>query len=150
MRAIVQRVSRASVTVDGEVIGGCEAGLLLLVGVKRGDEAANSLKLAQKVVNLRIFNDAEGKMNLSLLDLRERGIEAGTLAVSNFTVYGDAEKSRRPSFMLSAPYDEGQTLFERFVEDLRSQGVPTQTGQYGAHMEVELVNDGPVTLVVDC
>jgi len=149
MRAVVQRVLEASVTVDGEVTGRCGAGLMLLVGVKRDDAPANAVKLAQKVVNLRIFNDAEGKMNLSLLDLQASGQSVGILAVSNFTVYGDAEKSRRPSFFLAAPFDEGRQVFDEFLSALNGHGVPTETGVYGAHMEVRLVNDGPVTLMLE-
>jgi D-aminoacyl-tRNA deacylase len=135
--------------VNGKVVGRCGAGLLLLVGVKKEDDSVRAAKLAKRVVNLRIFNDPDGKMNLSILDLRGEGTDARLLAVSNFTVYGDADKSRRPSFTLAAPYEEGRILFEEFVSSLRSLAVPVETGEYGAHMEVRLLNDGPVTLVID-
>jgi len=154
MRAIVQRVSGATVRVDGKEVGRCGYGLLLLVGVHRQDTEADAKKLAHKIANLRIFADAEGKMNLSLLDFPAS--EAPTpvydysvLAVSNFTVYGDARKNRRPSFVESAPYEAGKTLFDRFVEDLRATGLEVQTGVYGANMEVALINDGPITVIVE-
>ncbi len=158
MRAIVQRVSSASVSVDGQVVGRCGLGLLVLVGVHRDDCGDNAGKLAQKIVNLRIFSDEAGKMNLSLLDLTRgsrvqgpgsEGDGPGILAVSNFTVYGDVSKNRRPSFIESAGFEQGRLLFERFVEELRSSGLGVGTGVFGAHMEVALVNDGPVTLTVD-
>ena len=151
MRAIVQRVSMASVRVDGMETGRCGPGLMLLVGVHREDEPSNASKLAEKLANLRIFNDAEGKMNLSLLDFpAPHGFEHGVLAVSNFTVFGDATKSRRPSFGSSAPFEKGQTLFDEFVNKLRATGIEVQTGVFGAHMQVSLINDGPVTVIVDC
>jgi D-tyrosyl-tRNA(Tyr) deacylase len=150
LRAIVQRVSAATVTVDGKEVGRCGYGLLLLVGVHREDVDANSVRLAEKVANLRIFGDAEGKMNLSVLDFpSETGFEYDVLAVSNFTVYGDTKKNRRPSFVESAPYADGERLFDRFVARLREIGIATQTGLYGAHMLVSLINDGPVTVIVD-
>ena len=146
MRAIVQRVSSAEVrdkaSGDGGSIG---AGLLLLVGIHVDDTEAQAKKLADKVVNLRIFNDADGKMNLSMLDIP--GLDV--LAVSNFTVYGDCSKSRRPSFIASAPYAKGKDLFDRFVLFLREHGFTAPTGVFGADMEVTLVNDGPVTVIVD-
>ena len=144
MRVIVQRVSNASVAVDGETVGQCENGLLLLVGVHKEDTSANAAKLATKLANIRIFADPDGKMNLSILETAGQ-----ILAVSNFTVYGDAAKSRRPSFTESAPYDMGKELFKVFVEELKSKGIEVQTGVFGADMQVSLVNDGPVTLVVD-
>jgi len=150
MRAIVQRVSCATVSVGGQEVGRCGYGLLLLVGVHREDDETNARKLADKIAKLRIFSDALGKMNLALLDFpSEAGFEYDVLAVSNFTVFGDTVKNRRPSFMESAPFERGQQLFERFVEDLKGSGVSVQTGAFGAHMAVALVNDGPVTLVVD-
>ena len=154
MRAIVQRVMAATVSVDGREVGRCGQGLMLLVGVHRDDTEAQAVKLADKAAHLRIFNDEEGKMNLAIKDFpAEPGApyayELDVLAVSNFTVYGDAAKSRRPSFTASAPFDLGQTLFERFVHELRQLGIGVQTGQFGAHMSVSIVNDGPVTLVVD-
>ena len=146
MRVVVQRVSRASVSVEGRLVGVCGPGLLLLAAAHRDDTPKGVGKLAEKIVNLRIFNDAEGKMNLALKDLEPIG---EVLAVSNFTVYGDAAKQRRPSFMASAPYEEGKVLFEAFVNSIRAQGVQVQTGEFGADMQVELVNDGPVTLIVE-
>jgi D-aminoacyl-tRNA deacylase len=148
MRAVVQRISRGSVTVEGQIVGRCGAGLLVLLAVHRDDSEAQAVKMADKVIGLRIFNDEAGKMNLALKDLPEE-VNAGVLAVSNFTVYGDTAKSRRPSFVESAPYDHGKALFERFVEELRRVGVRAETGVFGAHMDVELVNDGPVTLILD-
>ncbi len=140
----------ASVRVDGRETGRCGPGLLLLVGVHRDDQAANAVKLAEKLANLRIFNDEAGKMNLSMLDFpAPHGFEMAVLAVSNFTVYGDTSKSRRPSFGASAGYDLGQELFETFVSRLRETGLEVQTGIFGANMQVSIVNDGPVTLTVD-
>jgi D-aminoacyl-tRNA deacylase len=148
VRAVVQRVASASVSVDGEVVGRCGRGLLLLVAAHRKDEARDATRLAEKIANLRIFNDGEGKMNLSLGDLDSQP-EPEVLAVSNFTVYGDTAKNRRPSFIESAPYERGQELFDAFVESLRGQGVACDTGVFGANMQVALVNDGPVTVIVE-
>lgn len=146
MRAIVQRVVRASVVDrDSGHRGEIGVGLALLVGVHKGDTEAEAQKLAAKIANLRIFNDAEGKMNLSMLDVSG----ADALAVSNFTLYGDSKKSRRPSFADSAPYAQGEQLFQRFVEHLRSHGFSVPTGVFGADMLVSIENDGPVTVVVD-
>lgn len=140
----------ASVRVDGLEAGRCGPGLLLLVGVHHDDETTNAVKLADKIANLRIFNDHEGKMNLSLLDYpAPHGFENGVLAVSNFTVFGDASKSRRPSFGQSAPYEKGQSLFDHFVKTLRETKIEVQTGVFGANMQVALINDGPVTVIVD-
>lgn len=150
MRAIVQRVSGATVTVDGREVGRCGYGLLLLVGVHRDDTQIESDRLADKIANLRIFGDTEGKMNLSLLDFTApEGYEYDVLAVSNFTVYGDTKKNRRPSFAESADYEKGSMLFDRFVQSLRGRGIGVQTGVFGAHMHVAMVNDGPVTVIVD-
>jgi D-aminoacyl-tRNA deacylase len=140
----VQRVSRARVTVDGRVVGECGHGLLLLVAAHKDDTPAGANKLAEKAVNLRIFNDNEGKMNLSVKD-----VAGSILAVSNFTVYGDAAKQRRPSFMESAPFEAGKQLFDQFLESVRAEGVQVQTGIFGAHMDVELINDGPVTVILE-
>ena len=120
---------------------------MLLVGVHKNDTLDQVKKLAQKVSTLRIFNDHEGKMNLSIQDFRDEPYEI--LAVSNFTVYGDAKKSNRPSFTNSAPYAQGQELFDAFVFELRTLGIPTQTGTFGADMQVSLINDGPVTVILD-
>ncbi len=150
MRAIVQRVGMASVSVGGREVGRCGPGLLLLVGVHRDDTEADARKLADRILGTRIFNDPQGKMNLAIRDFPqpEGGYELEVLAVSNFTVYGDP-KSRRPSFTLSAGYEQGRALFDRFVFELRSLGASVQTGEFGADMRVSLVNDGPVTLVVE-
>lgn len=148
MRAVIQRVSKASVSVDGQVVGHCGNGLLLLVAAHKEDLEQNAQRLAQKTATLRIFNDQAGKMNLALADLPPQ-TDPQILAVSNFTVYGDASSQRRPSFVQAAPYAEGERLFNRFVEHLRAQGLTVQTGQFGADMKVELVNDGPVTLILD-
>ncbi len=148
MRIVVQRVRRAEVRVEGRQVGSCGHGLLLLVGAGRSDTIELARKQAEKVAGLRLFNDASGKMNLGLADLPPSEFPT-LLAVSNFTVCGDASKSRRPSFVAAAPYDEGQALFEAFVERLRELGHSVETGVFGADMQVELINDGPVTLVVE-
>jgi D-tyrosyl-tRNA(Tyr) deacylase len=144
MRAVVQRVSRAGVTVDGEVVGTIGRGLLVLLGVAPSDTEAGARWLADKVVGLRIFPDDEGKMNR---DVSEAG--GGVLVVSQFTLYGDARKGRRPSFIGAAQPALAEPLYEAFVVAVRAQGVPAATGRFGAMMQVELVNDGPVTLLVD-
>ena len=143
-------MAMASVTVGGREVGRCGPGLLLLVGVHRDDEKDNARKLAEKVMGLRIFNDEAGKMNLAIRDFPDGrgGYELEILAVSNFTVYGEA-KGRRPAFTLSAPYGTARERFEEFASELRLLGVSTQTGEFGADMRVSLVNDGPVTLVLD-
>ena len=144
MRAVVQRVSRAAVSVGGEVVGAVERGLLVLVGVAPGDTEAEARWLADKVVGLRIFPDDEGKMNR---DVAEAG--GGVLVVSQFTLYGDCRKGRRPSFIGAAPPELAEPLYEAFVAAVRANGLPAATGRFGATMQVELVNDGPVTLLVD-
>lgn len=144
MKAVVQRVSSASVEVDGKVVGSCGAGLLILVAAHRDDTDANAAKMADKIQGLRIFNDDAGKMNLSLAD-----VNGSVLAVSNFTVYGETSKNRRPSFIGSAPYEEGRVLFDKMVEELRDRDVKVETGIFGADMKVSLVNDGPVTVIVE-
>jgi D-tyrosyl-tRNA(Tyr) deacylase len=140
----------ASVSVGGREVGRCGPGLLLLVGVHRDDTEAEAKLLADRVLGLRIFNDSAGKMNLAIRDFPqpEGGFELEILAISNFTVYGDA-KSRRPSFTASASFEVGRELFDRFVKEVRCLGGSIQTGEFGADMRVSLVNDGPVTLVVD-
>ena len=146
MRAIVQRVTSASVRDrDSDHFAAISTGLVLLVGVHRNDTDEQAKKLAEKLVNLRIFNDGDGKMNLSLLEVPG----SNCLAVSNFTVYGETKKSRRPSFIESAPFEKGKELFDRFVFHLRAQGFSVPTGVFGADMEVILSNDGPVTVIVD-
>ncbi len=144
MRVVVQRVSRAEVRVDGRVKGKIEQGLLLLVGFKADDTEASLSWMAEKVVGLRIFSDDEGKMNRSLLD-----VGAALLVVSQFTLYGDASKGRRPSFIEAAPPALAVSLYARFVELLRAQVTSVETGEFGAMMDVELVNDGPVTLLLE-
>ncbi len=146
MRAIVQRVTNASV-IDRDCGGGGSIGegLLVLVGVHRDDTDAEAKRLAEKIATLRIFNDADGKMNFSVLDSPGRDV----LAVSNFTVYGDTKKSRRPSFIESAGFEKGKELFDRFVVHLRAHNLKVPTGVFGADMAVSLVNDGPVTVIID-
>jgi D-tyrosyl-tRNA(Tyr) deacylase len=144
MRVVVQRVSRASVTVDGETVASIGAGLLVLVGVAQGDGETEALRLARKCAEMRVFSDAEGKFNLSLLDV---GGEA--LVVSQFTLLADARKGRRPSFVGAAAPEAAEPLVEAFAAAMREAGAPTQTGRFGAKMEVALVNQGPVTIVLD-
>ena len=141
MRALLQRVSRASVTVEDKVISRIGKGLVILLGVGHGDGEAQASFLAEKIANLRVFEDEQGKTNLSILDVNGEAI-----VVSQFTLYADTRKGRRPSFIDAALPDVAAPLVDRFVELLRSHGVPTQTGQFGAHMEVEIYNDGPVTI----
>jgi D-tyrosyl-tRNA(Tyr) deacylase len=144
MRVVLQRVTRARVTVEGRVTGEIGRGLLLLAGFTDGDTDETLRWMADKVVGLRVFTDAEGKMNLSV---EETG--GAVLVVSQFTLYGDARKGRRPSFVDAARPETAIPLYERFVEMLREAGRPVQTGEFGAMMQVELVNDGPVTLVLE-
>jgi D-tyrosyl-tRNA(Tyr) deacylase len=144
VRAVVQRVSRASVTVDGLVVGAIGPGLAILLGVTHGDGAAQADWLARKIAGLRIFEDPAGKMNLGLLD-----VQGQALVVSQFTLYGDARKGRRPSFVDAAPSEIAAPLIQRFAETLRQQGIPVELGVFGAHMLVEIHNDGPVTLILE-
>jgi D-tyrosyl-tRNA(Tyr) deacylase len=141
MRTLLQRVSRAEVRVDGRVTGRIGRGFLLLVGFAEGDGEDAVAWTAEKVAGLRLFADAEGKMNLALDD-----VGGALLVVSQFTLYGDARKGRRPSFVDAARPETAVPLYERFVALLRERGLPVETGEFGAMMEVELVNDGPVTL----
>jgi len=144
MRALLQRVTRASVTVDGVVTGEIAGGLLVLLGAARGDTVADADYLAKKIVELRVFSDDAGKMNRSLIETA-----GALLVVSQFTLYGDCRKGRRPSFDHAAPPDEARALYEHFVAALRRLGPRVETGVFQAHMEVSLVNDGPVTLIVE-
>src|SRR6476620_66139 len=138
MRAVVQRVSHARVTVEGRVTGEIGAGLMILLGIGRNDASAVAISMAEKTAHLRIFEDDEGKMNRSLLDMK-----GSALVVSQFTLYGDARGQRRPSFVAAAPPDQAKNLYEEFAEALRSLGVTVATGVFGAMMSVELVNEGP-------
>jgi len=144
MRAVVQRVSQAKVTVDGEVTGEIGKGLLVLLGVAVRDSEKDAVYLADKVLNLRVFEDAEDKMNLSLLD-----IKGELLVVSQFTLYGDVTRGRRPSFINAAPPERANHLYEVFVAEAGNQIAKVQTGRFQAMMDVELVNDGPVTILLD-
>ena len=141
MRLLLQRVSRAEVRVDGRVTGRINQGYLLLVGVTHSDTASQLEWMAEKVAGLRLFADADGKMNLGLSD-----VGAAVLVVSQFTLYGDSAKGRRPSFVDAARPEIAKPLYDRFVALLRERALPVETGEFGAMMEVELVNDGPVTL----
>ena len=145
MRIVLQRVARAQVSIDGEVVGRIGPGLLLLVGFTEGDDAEKLRWMAGKVIGLRVFNDPDGKMNLSLAEM-----DGGILAVSQFTLYGDTRKGRRPSFIKAAVPDVAIPLYDRFLELLRERAPgPVESGEFGAMMDVELVNDGPVTLVLE-
>ncbi|MFC7441367.1 D-aminoacyl-tRNA deacylase [Laceyella putida] len=144
MKIVLQRVREASVTVDGEVTGAIGKGVMLLVGFTEGDAEEDLRHLAEKVVHLRIFEDEAGKMNHSLLD-----VGGGILSVSQFTLYGDCRKGRRPNFMNAAKPDVAKPLYERFNEMLRQYGVQVETGIFGAMMQVSLINDGPVTLILE-
>jgi D-tyrosyl-tRNA(Tyr) deacylase len=144
VRIVLQRVERASVRVAGETVSSIGAGLLVLVGVGPDDGRLDLASAARKVLELRVLADAGGKMNLSILDL---GLEV--LAVSQFTLYGDARKGRRPSYIQAAPPDVAEPVFDNFVAAMRAAGARVSTGRFGAHMAVELVNDGPVTLMLE-
>lgn len=141
MRALLQRVTRASVTVGDRVIGRTGPGLLILVCAMQGDDAAQARQMAAKISKLRIFPDGEGRMNRSVLDMG-----GGALVVSQFTLAADTSRGNRPGFSAAAPPEEGARLYELFAAELAGQGVPVETGQFGADMQVELVNDGPVTI----
>lgn len=144
MKAVLQRVKRASVTVEGQVIGQIDQGILVLLGVEQGDTEQDARQLADKTVDLRIFDDADGKMNLSLADVR-----GSLLVVSQFTLLGDCRKGRRPSFLQAAPPELAEKLYDTFIATAGIRGIPIATGRFRAMMDVELVNDGPVTLLLD-
>lgn len=144
MRAVVQRVTRASVTVEGSNVGEIQQGLVVLLGVSRDDSESDAVYLAGKITALRIFDDADGKMNLSLKD-----VGGGVLVISQFTLYGDVRRGNRPSWIDAAAPDKAEPLYEFFVAQLRGLLGEVATGKFGADMQVELVNDGPVTLILD-
>ena len=144
MRAVVQRVSRASVAVEGKITGQIGRGFLVLLGVAKSDTAADADHLAEKISGLRIFEDSGGKMNLALAD-----VNGAVLAVSQFTLHGDVRRGKRPSFDSAAPPDQARKLYEYFVERLRALGLRCETGVFQAMMQIELVNDGPVTILLD-
>ncbi|MGH2531874.1 MAG: D-aminoacyl-tRNA deacylase [Thermomicrobiales bacterium] len=149
MRILVQRVSQARVTAHGETVGAIGRGFLLLVGVTHEDTAEDAVFLAGKVANLRIFDDAAGNLNRSALALASAAEEVGALVVSQFTLYADARKGRRPSFVRAAPPSIAAPLVDRVAEALRQLGLPVARGRFGAEMAVELINDGPVTIWLD-
>ncbi len=150
MRVLVQRVSEANVRVEGQIGGAIDRGLLLLVGIASGDGEPEIARLADKIVNLRIFDDRAGRMNLSALDLEAGGPKSvGMLVVSQFTLYADVARGRRPSFAGAAPPDHASPLIERFVALLGESGFRIERGVFGANMAVHLVNDGPVTILID-
>ncbi len=144
MRAVVQRVEHASVTVDGIVVGQIGRGLMVLVGVTHGDTNDGAIKLADKLAKLRIFSDEDDKMNLSVVD-----VEGSVLVISQFTLYGDVRKGNRPSFVDAARPDVAEPCIETVVSELAARGIPVATGRFGADMDVSLLNQGPVTLVID-
>lgn len=144
MRGVVQRVKRGSVSVDGKVISKIDKGIMLLLGIEVNDDENDLEYIIKKVSKLRIFDDEEGVMNKSLLDY---GLEI--LVVSQFTLYGDARKGNRPSYIRSAKFDDGIVLYEKFIEEMKKLGIKVFVGEYGADMDVELINDGPVTILLD-
>jgi D-tyrosyl-tRNA(Tyr) deacylase len=144
MRVVLQRVSRARVTVDSRITGEIGAGLMILLGVGKEDTSSTAASMAEKIANLRIFEDEQGKMNRSLLD-----VKGAALVVSQFTLYGDARGQRRPSFMAAAPPEKAVALYEEFTAALRGLGITVATGIFQAMMSVELVNEGPVTILLD-
>ena len=144
MRAVVQRVSSASVTVSEEIVGQIKAGFLILLGVAEDDTQDDLIWLAAKIAGLRVFEDADGKMNLDL-----QQIDGSALVVSQFTLMGDCRKGRRPSFVAAGRPEKANELYESFVAEMRGLGIPVETGTFQAHMDVALVNDGPVTLLLD-
>lgn len=144
MKVVVQRSKRASVTIENEVVGQINHGLVLLVGITHEDTEEDASYVADKIAGLRIFSDEDGKMNLSVLD-----VQGAILSISQFTLYGDCRKGRRPNFMAAARPDHAKPLYERFNEMLRDRGLIVETGVFGADMDVSLINDGPVTLVLD-
>lgn len=144
MRAVVQRVTSSKVVVDDKIIGEIGKGLNILIGISKEDTEEDLLYLRDKIINLRIFEDENDKMNLSLLD-----VKGEILAISQFTLYGDCRKGRRPNFMEAEGGDKAKALYERFIELLKEKNIRVETGEFGAHMKVDIQNDGPVTLILD-
>lgn len=144
MRAVIQRVSRASVTVDGAVTGSIERGLLVFLGVGKDDTQTDIDFIADKIANLRIFEDSDGKMNLSVTD-----IGGAVLLISQFTLFGDCRKGRRPDFTAAGPPDMANRFYEQTITAVKAKGVPFETGVFAAHMDIDALNDGPVTLILD-
>jgi len=144
MRAVVQRVSSGSVAVDNKTVGAIKQGFVVLLGVGQGDEEADARYLAEKIANLRVFEDEQGKMNRSLRD-----VGGEVLAISQFTLYGDCRQGRRPSFTEAAPAEEANRLYQYFVQELARLEIPVATGIFQEHMQVTIINDGPVTLLLD-
>lgn len=144
MRIVLQRVKSAHVEIAGETVGSIGSGLMILVGITHGDQERDAEYLAEKVIQLRVFRDAEGRMNRSLLE-----VQGGLLVVSQFTLYGDSRKGRRPSFDQAARPEQARALYEHFVERLKSRNIAVQTGVFQAEMEIHLINDGPVTLILE-
>ncbi len=144
MRVVIQRVKSAQVIVEEQLVGQIQKGLLLLVGVTHNDTEENAVFVAEKIANLRIFEDNQGKMNISVIDTG-----GAILSVSQFTLYGDCTKGRRPNFMNAAKPDDAEKIYEKLNTELRSRGLVVETGKFGAMMDVQLINDGPVTLIVE-
>ena len=144
MRGVVQRVKRASVSVDDEVISKIDKGIMLLLGIEANDDEKDLEYIVKKVSKLRIFDDKDGVMNKSILDY-----DLEILVVSQFTLYGDARRGNRPSYIRSAKFDDGIILYEKFIEEMKNLGIKVSVGEYGADMDVELINDGPVTILLD-
>ncbi|MCL2242911.1 MAG: D-aminoacyl-tRNA deacylase [Treponema sp.] len=149
MRSVIQRVIDASVSVDGLITGHIDSGLLVYLGVAHNDSEAEANWLAEKTVNLRIFNDAEGKMNLSLKDIILNGKPSGVLVISQFTLLADARKGRRPSWNGAAPPDKAKQLYEYFLRAVKEHNIVCESGEFQAHMSVTYTNDGPVTIILD-
>ncbi|MEK7188881.1 MAG: D-aminoacyl-tRNA deacylase [Patescibacteria group bacterium] len=144
MRAILQRVASSRVSINGSAIAEIKRGLNILLGIGREDDESIILKFAEKIVNLRIFADDEGKMNKSLLD-----VKGEVLLVSQFTLYGDCKKGRRPSFIKAAEPEKGEALYQKTIDAIRSYGITVKTGEFGAYMDVDIANDGPTTIILD-
>ena len=144
MKAVIQRVFKGSVTVDGEQLAAIDQGYVILLGIGKDDTPATAETMVKKIANLRVFSDDAGKMNLSILD-----IKGSAIVVSQFTLYADTRKGNRPSFVNSGPPDMAEPLVETFIDLLQQQGVPTQSGQFGADMKVEILNDGPVMILLE-